>query len=191
MIARFLLAMEVALQFEVNIPASENIYHAIDHFSALVNPAASKRFSQRPVFIAGIAALCVAGVARAEDASKASYEGRWVAEKSKLTLDVSRCGSGYCAVEVADGSACGRTVLRVSPGTRRGTRDELTGRLELTLGAQHFTVVMDLIEPRDNAPAKLWIGGHSGDEISLMRRTFDYQNVFVRAGDAACKPQVS
>src|SRR5437868_8564823 len=53
MIASFLLAMEVALQFEVNIPASENIYHAIEHFSALVHPAASKRFSQRPVFIAG------------------------------------------------------------------------------------------------------------------------------------------
>ena len=142
------------------------------------------------VLLASLALLGAASVAGAEETANLSYEGRWVSEKANLTLDVSRCGEGYCGVEVTNGSTCGRTLLRaaVKPGTGR---DQVVGRLELAPGSQPFAVALNIVPSRENTPAKLSLIGHSGDEFQPFRRTFSYHNLFVRAGDAVCKPPVS
>src|SRR5712691_1126032 len=71
-----------------------------------------------------LATFCVAGVAKAD--IQRTFEGRWVANNKSLTLDLSRCGDGWCGTEVTSAGSCGRTVLRV--GNEDG---QLTGRLEL------------------------------------------------------------
>ncbi len=108
-----------------------------------------------------------------------------------LTLDISTCATGYCAVEVVGNSTCGRTVLRFATKKMENTEQEATGRLELTPGAEHFTVRLVLTGHRDTPSTKLSIAGHSGDNLALYRRTYDYQNVFARAGDAVCKPPIA
>src|SRR4029079_16737788 len=88
----------------------------------------------RPLIGAMLASFCVAGMALAETERvvPADLAGRWVAEKQKLVLDVSRCGAGWCGVEVAEG-ACGRTALRVAVTAAELSRDTIQGRLELGL----------------------------------------------------------
>lgn len=147
------------------------------------------RLSSRILF-ASLAALAVSGMAAAEEAAPSAYEGRWVSEKASLTLDVSRCGDGYCGVEVTNGSTCGRVILRAA--AKKGTgREQVVGRLEFAPGTQSYAVALNVVAARDGAPEKLFIAGHTGDEFQPFRRTFSYHNLFVRAGDAVCKSPTS
>src|SRR3954465_15342595 len=59
-----------------------------------------------------IITFCVAGVAIAAP-TPTDFGGRWLSKKPELTLDVSRCGNGWCGVEVTSGAACGSTILRL------------------------------------------------------------------------------
>src|SRR5256885_13805678 len=71
----------------------------------------------RSFVIAMVSAFCVGGMAMTAPAPPAPTDllGRWVAEKTKLTLDVSRCGEDWCGVEVKADGVCGRTTLRLTP----------------------------------------------------------------------------
>src|SRR5437588_10621194 len=60
-----------------------------------------------PMLAVIIAAFCVEAMAGPERDGLSPIEGRWVAEKRSLTLDLVRCGASWCGVEVKDGKTCG------------------------------------------------------------------------------------
>src|SRR5262245_1516819 len=65
--------------------------------------------------VAMVSMFCVAGMAGAASApiTPDDLNGRWVSAERGLTLDVARCGEGWCGVEVKADASCGRTQLRV------------------------------------------------------------------------------
>jgi hypothetical protein len=145
-----------------------------------------------PVVVASmLAALCGASVAVAETTNLAptDIEGRWVAERSKLVLDIARCATGWCGVEVTGGTACGRTVLRIEAQEQKADAVRFSGRLERADGAQPYTVAASLF--RKDAAVRLSILGNTGDQFELWRRTFPLSELLVRTGDWECRPAVS
>jgi hypothetical protein len=138
------------------------------------------------LFVAAmIAIIYVASVATAAIAP-VEFGGRWLAEQHKLTLDVSRCGNGWCGVEVANGSSCGRTVLRLDAGAQRPDDVQFSGRLQLAAETEPYGVQATLLR-RGDALA-LTMSGHTGGMFQAGRRTFDFHDVFARIGDSSCKP---
>ena len=142
-----------------------------------------------PFTAAMVAAFCVAGMALAETSAPPDLAGRWVAQKRSLVLDISRCGAGWCGVEVKDGRTCGAIVLRVElarPSASAGQR--LIGRLELAAEAEPYAVEVRFFEPSNDGQFELIISGNSGDKLEPWRRTFDFRELLARSGDAVCPP---
>jgi hypothetical protein len=142
------------------------------------------------LFAVGIVtACCVTGMAIAA-VTPVEFAGRWLSEKQKLTLDVSRCGDGWCGVEVTNGTTCGRTVLRLDAGEQHGNEPvRFVGRLQLAPESEPYGVHTILLS-RGDAFA-LVITGHTGGSFRFVRRTFDFQAEFVRTNDVVCQPDVS
>src|SRR5262245_1905620 len=88
-----------------------------------------------------LATFCVAGVTKAE--TDWPLEGRWAALNQSLTLDLLRCGDGWCGVEVTKSGSCGRTILRVANGTG-DNEGQLTGRLDRDPQAQPYAIAINL-----------------------------------------------
>ena len=136
-----------------------------------------------------IAAFCVAAMAETMPGGSPPIEGRWVAKQRHLMLDVSRCGAGWCGVEVADGKTCGATVLRlgiVQSSSVAGAG--LKGRIELPAETQSYAVEVSFFAPRGGGPSELIISGNTGDNFEPWRRNFPFREFFARSGDAACPP---
>jgi hypothetical protein len=131
-------------------------------------------------------------MATAQPSGPSDFEGRWTSHKGP-TLDISRCGDGFCGVLVNNG-ACGMIALRASDKPpdqnalpRVPGHIALYGQLLLATGTQAYTVVASF--SRDSAgSAALFIAGYTGGTFSMMRRRYDYQNYFARVGDATCRP---
>ena len=132
-----------------------------------------------------LATFCVAGMAMAE--TERDLAGRWVAEKQKLMLDLSRCGAGWCGVEVAAG-VCGKTVLRVAVTAADASHKTIQGRLERAAGAQSYAVEVRFFQAEPKGPVGLFMIGNSGDKIEPWRRTFPFRAEFARTGEAQCAP---
>lgn len=113
--------------------------------------------------------------------SVADFAGRWKDEARKLTLDISKCGGGWCGVEVTGAGTCGHTALRIEQQPSRGGR--LVGRLELAAETQPYSVSADL----DPQGARLLLKGHSGERFQPWRRTYPFMVALVRVGDAQCR----
>jgi hypothetical protein len=136
-----------------------------------------------------IGGFCVAAVAETRPGTVPPIEGRWVAEKRNLTLDLTRCGAGWCGVEVIDGKTCGAIALRFELVPAKDQDWEwLRGRLELASEPQRYAVELDFFQPRDGSPIKLSIFGNSDDRFEPWRRTFAFRELMARAGDAVCPP---
>lgn len=125
--------------------------------------------------------FCVGDVAKAE----ATFEGRWVANNQSLTLDLLRCGDGWCGIEVTQAGACGRTVLRARSDDDDG---QLTGRLELATDSQPYMIAATLYRRSPSDPGTLMISGHTGNRFEAWRRTYPYSVTFARSGDVTCRP---
>jgi len=148
---------------------------------------------KHPIAATMVAAFCVAGVAASVRAAEPpDLAGRWVTEKKDLTLDLSRCATGWCGVEVTDKS-CGKIVLRLEAGPQPNNRDRLRGRLALAAGTRPYAVEANLVASTDGGPTLLFIAGSSGDKFEAWRRTFPFDEVFAHSGDAVCTdvPKVS
>ena len=152
--------------------------------------ASSLAVGSRRLLAAIVMGLCPAGTAIAGtiDATASNFEGRWVAEGSNLTLDLSRCKEGWCGVEVTGGN-CGRTALRLTaadPEKRPHDRVQFVGRFERVAETQPYVVQAYIVQ---NAPAvKLKLVGHSGDQFEMWRRTFPLSMLLARSGEAQCRP---
>lgn len=131
-----------------------------------------------------VAVICVGSVAMAA-VTPAEFAGRWRAEQHRLTLDVSRCGNAWCGVEVTGGGTCGLAVLRLDAGAQRTDAVEFSGRLQLAAETQPYAVQATLLRRGDALSLRL--SGHTGGTFHVARRTFDFQDVLARTGDAVCK----
>lgn len=145
------------------------------------------------LMLASIAAICVAPVARAEPAAltSADFAGRWTSVRKTLTLDVSRCEKGFCGVIVTNG-ACGYTGLRIGEDAKdaqyqTAKNRELTGRLQLAANTASYGV-RAMLTHNESGALTLYINGHTGGAFSAIRRSYDYNEMLARAGDAACAP---
>lgn len=127
-----------------------------------------------------LAAFCVGDVAKAE----ATFEGRWAASNQSLTLDLARCGDGWCGIEVTPAGSCGRTVLRV----RNDADGRFTGELELATQSESYKIAIHLLRRSPSDPETLMIRGSTGMRFDAWRRIYPYQVVFTRTGDVACRP---
>jgi hypothetical protein len=154
----------------------------------------------RVVAASMVTALCVAGVARAAplDHAPPEIEGRWVAAKRNLVLDITRCGEGWCGVEVTNGKSCGAVVLRFELKRPENSRDSLLepalfGRLELAAETRPYAVQVLFYESTARDPVRLFINGNTGSTFDAWRRSFPFQAVFARLGDPLCTaaPKVS
>ena len=135
-----------------------------------------------------IAACCVTGMAIAA-VTPVEFGGRWLSEKPKLTLDVSRCGDGWCGVEVTNGTMCGRTVLRLDAGQQGGNEPvRFNGRLQLAPESEPYDVHTILLRRGDVLALKIM--GQTRGRLRVASRSFDFQAEFVRTNDAVCQPDV-
>lgn len=154
-----------------------------------------------------LSAFGPAATARAEDEKAAAVteeiiSGRWTgaprvyAEKSKacddgvckLTLDLVKCGTGWCGIEVDKEGGCGATALRLGPMERDDWRVSFQGKLELARFTEPY-VVEAAISARSVTDGKptLAVYGNTGPELMLFRRTFPLHVAFHRDGEAKCK----
>jgi len=142
-----------------------------------------------------IAAFCVAAVAGNGAGGPPAIEGRWVAEKRGLVLDLSRCGAAWCGVEVIDGKSCGATMLRlaIAPSSQQKGDGSLIGRIELAAAGQSYAVEARLLEPREGGPPQLSMFGNRSGRFEPWSRSYPFREMFARAGDATCAaaPKVS
>ena len=117
----------------------------------------------------------------------AKFAGRWRSDRHNLTLDVSRCGDGWCGVKVAADRTCGGIALRLNALEQGDGHARLEGQLELAPGSEPYRVQATLFR-KDDGLLDLTVHGNTGPEFQAWRRTFPFQAVFARVSDAACPP---
>lgn len=110
-----------------------------------------------------------------------------------LTLDVSRCGSGWCGVEVSGAERrCAATALKLDGGGRgeATTASVFKGNLSLAKGTEPYVVEVYLIAPVGDEPVpQLQIIGDTGGEFRMFRRSFPFSATLAKVGDAKCQPE--
>lgn len=168
--------------------------------------------------VSSIALVCVlsaAGAAFAGDAAsiepgaeEINIAGRWVGrsyefsrandcgdEPCTLTLDLGRCATGWCGVEViGNEQRCGATALRLDTGTPNpnGGSTLFKGKLALAQGTEPYVVEVYLYpkgEVRDQP--ELEVTGDTGGEFRLFRRSFPFNATLALTGQAQCRPDAT
>ncbi len=147
------------------------------------------------------------GTARA-GTKEADLAGRWLGSKSELsrskacaegeacnalTLDVSRCGEGWCGVEVLSSGKCGATALKFALTTvKELPSPSYRGTLSLAKSTEPYVVEVAFqvysigTEPEE---PHLSIIGDTGGEFHMFRRTFPFHSILSKTGPAVCLPE--
>lgn len=170
--------------------------------------------------VSSIALVCVlaaagaafAGEPQSGEAAKAALidiAGRWEGrsfelartkdcggdEPCTLTLDLARCATGWCGVEVIGRERrCGTTALKLDGGVvnPEGGLTLFKGKLELAQGTEPYVVEVYLYPPNGgDDKSALEITGDTGGEFRMFRRSFPFNATLARAGDAACRPDAT
>jgi hypothetical protein len=113
-----------------------------------------------------------------------------------LTLDIMKCASGWCGVEVLDGDKrCGATALKLDGGTSAAGNvvPVFRGTLELAKGTEPYVVEVYVVPGgREGSPDRdLQIAGDTGGEFRMFRRSFPFNATLARAGEPTCRPETS
>jgi hypothetical protein len=147
-----------------------------------------------------LTALCVAAAAghvTATPLHSADIAGRWQGDtyslgrscdggRCKIALDITRCGDGWCGVEVTEEKTCGGRALALDAGKESEASVQFNGTLELAAGTEPYVVQAWLVADADGAPPKLDIIGDTGGEFRLFRRSFPFTATLARTGEAVC-----
>lgn len=113
--------------------------------------------------------------------------GRWVSGRFGFTLDIGRCGAGWCGVRVAADGTCGDVALRLERAEAMFGTERFAGTFDRRVGADRHAVQGHLYRPQGDGQLALSLTGEPGERLQPMRRTFAYQDELRRAGDAACR----
>lgn len=112
-----------------------------------------------------------------------------------LTLDLARCATGWCGVEVVGRERrCGTTALKLDAGAinPEGGSTLFKGKLELAQGTEPYVVEVYLYPPAASGEkSALEITGDTGGEFRMFRRSFPFNATLARAGDAVCRPDAT
>jgi hypothetical protein len=135
-----------------------------------------------------VAGICVGAAAHAEPLAVTQVEGRWVNVRHDLSLDISRCGEGWCGVEVRDG-VCAKTALRIT--ARRAPQEAawFEGRLALADRGEPYLVSATLYV--HEGVIRLQLLGNPGDKLELLRRWYPLNELMARSGPPLCKPDAT
>lgn len=148
-----------------------------------------------------LSGLCVlaAAVPLSAAISPANIAGRWQGESwaqdssgSKLTLDIVRCGEGWCGITVAADNSCGGTALKIDAGKYEPDADyiQFNGSLQLAPKTEPYVVQVSIFEPASDepvgSPLKIQITGDTGGQFRAYRRSFPFEAQLVRMQDAVC-----
>lgn len=109
-----------------------------------------------------------------------------------LTLDLARCGSGWCGVEVTGvEQRCGATALKLDSGAaNESVATVFKGNLALAKGTEPYVVEVYLLAPRSaDDKTEIQITGDTGGEFRMFRRSFPFNATLVRISDAKCRPE--
>jgi hypothetical protein len=104
-----------------------------------------------------------------------------------MTFDIVACDTGWCGIEVVDGTTCGATAMRVEPDKDPNRSRAFTGKLELAKGAAPYVIEAWISSADGQTPPHLSLVGDTGTELLLMRRSFPFQAELQRVADATCK----
>ena len=107
--------------------------------------------------------------------------------KCRMTLDISRCGEGWCGIEVSPENKCLGTAMTVDAGEPTQFATLHKGRLELARGTEPYVIQAYLMPASAGEPERLEIAGDTGDEFRMFRRSFPFNAQLVRAGDVHCR----
>lgn len=145
-----------------------------------------------------LSAVCVLVAASSLSAaiSPANIAGRWQGDSwaskgsGKLTLDIVRCGEGWCGIRVEADNACGGTALKLDAGNADNGGLQFNGTLQLAANTEPYVVQTWMIEPDADEPAgsalRLSITGDTGGQFRAYRRSFPFEAQLARIGDAVC-----
>ncbi len=169
------------------------------------------------VSIALFCVLAAAGAALAEDEATVdqpapaavNLEGRWEGrayelarsvdcaaddQPCTLTLDLVRCTTGWCGVEVTGAERrCGATALKLDGGSLNPAGPTLfKGTLELAKGTEPYVVEAYLLLPTSaEDKTEFQIAGDTGGEFRVFRRSFPFNATLARVSGATCKPETT
>jgi hypothetical protein len=150
--------------------------------------------------IAAVCVLAAAGVAAALTPADV-LAGRWTGEtyrmaalspgckngRCTLTLDIVRCPSGWCGIEVSEAGGCGGTTLKLIEGTEGATGGvQLEGSLALAEGTEPYVVRAYVSAADEQEPVTLHITGDTGGEFRIYRRSFPFEAMLTRISEAVC-----
>ncbi|MGL4289174.1 MAG: hypothetical protein ACRCVA_22680 [Phreatobacter sp.] len=133
--------------------------------------------------------LPASAASRPASAAPDELAGRWSSSKYGVVLDLSRCGTGWCGVRV-EGTTCRDLAMRLEPdpAPMRG-RVGFTGTFDRREGADRHAIQANLFRSEAQGGLALSLFGEPGARLQLMRRTFPYQDVLSRIGDAVCRTE--
>jgi hypothetical protein len=151
--------------------------------------------------IVGIVCVLAAASPAGAELTAASIAGRWQGENlgfarapescadgaCTLTLDIVRCGEGWCGILIGRDNACGETALKLEVGKGEADAPSFKGTLALARGTEPYVIEANLVPASDGAPVILQLTGDTGGEFRAFRRSFPFQADLARASDAVCR----
>jgi hypothetical protein len=148
----------------------------------------------RKVILGGLLVLAPMA-ASAADLRPAQIAGRWTGDthdlkSGRLTLDIVACGKGWCGIKLEAGETCGATALKVEVAEPLGPPShslQFNGSIELAAGTEPYVVQAWLVPPSEKHPLHLQIAGDTRGAYREYRRSFQFDVVLVRVGDAVCR----
>lgn len=145
-----------------------------------------------------VSSLCVLAAASplAAAISPPNIAGRWQGDSwakdagGKLTLDIVRCGDGWCGIKVEADNSCAGTALKLDGGKMDGDYLQFNGSLQLAPKTEPYVVQVSIFEPaaddQPGTPLKLQITGDTGGQFRAYRRSFPFEAQLARTQDAVC-----
>ncbi|MDX2309392.1 MAG: hypothetical protein NW216_14225 [Hyphomicrobium sp.] len=145
--------------------------------------------SAEPIELAAMTPADISGRWSGTTRAITADPGRCGPDGCKLTMDISKCGDGWCGIEVRDSDACGGQALQLKSAAEPDRKANVfTGKLSLAEGAQDYVVEAYFYE-RDGAVRTLSFVGDTGPELMMFRRSFPFHANLTASGEAKCKPE--
>lgn len=112
--------------------------------------------------------------------------GRWTSRATGQTIDLVRCGEGWCGIRIGDGGRCADLAMRLTAGDVPPQAIRLEGSFDRRPGTDRHAVQGSLFRIRESGERVIVMIGEPGARLQLMRRVFPYSDRWTRTGEASC-----
>lgn len=166
--------------------ASFTLMAGLTSLMALSIALACGAFAAGPGAAAAVKAEDLAGRWTGNHFSYAAARAKCDGKACALTIDITKCASGWCGVLVAAGGTCGAAAMKVEVGDGKDSYLHFNGRLALDAKAADYAVQVTLWRGEKDGVRHLDVIGDTGAELMFYRRSFPFQARLARTGDAVC-----